>query len=132
MAGTCLLPDALNLAVMAVTKIMNKVIHAYVSALALKCLHKQNKCTRVHCPRMLMWCSLLLLAVITAINMHAVHVNLPCTCLQTREILLDRSYAKHTCDAVAYFKFKLNCTILCHKLSSLVPKPFLTFVAVKD
>ena len=40
----------------------------------------------MHCPRMLMWCSLLLLAAITAINVHAVHVNLLCMCLQTREI----------------------------------------------
>ena len=36
----------------------------------------------VHCPRMLMWCSLLLLVVITVINVCAVHANLLCRCLQ--------------------------------------------------
>ena len=40
-----------------------------------------NKHTRVHCPRMLVWCSLLLLVVIAAINVHAVHANLLCKCL---------------------------------------------------
>ena len=45
-----------------------------------------NKHTLVHYPRMLMWCSLLSLAAIIAINVQAALVNLSCKCLQTHEI----------------------------------------------
>ena len=55
---------------------MNKIINVYVPALALNFLCMHNKRTSVHCPRMLVWYSLLLLVAVTAINMHALHTNL--------------------------------------------------------
>ena len=69
---------------------LNKGNDVFVSALALNRLRMHNKRMRVprrvYCPRMLVWCSLLLLVAITAINVHAVHANLLYRCLQTREI----------------------------------------------
>ena len=57
-----------------------------MSALALNRSHMHNKHMHVHCPRMLMWCSLQSLMAIKAICVCAVQANLSCRCLQTREI----------------------------------------------
>ena len=65
---------------------MNKVINVFVSTLALNHLLMHNKCMRVHCPTIFVWCSLLLLVAITAINVCVVHANYSCRCLQTHEI----------------------------------------------
>ena len=54
----------------------NKEIKVFVSELALNHLHMHNKHTCVHCPRILVWCSVLLLMAITAINVCAVHANI--------------------------------------------------------
>ena len=48
----------------------NKVANVYVSALALNCLCMHM---RVYCLKIPMWCSLLLLVLITVINVCAVH-----------------------------------------------------------
>ena len=95
----------------------------FVSASALNRLHIHNKCTRVHCPRMLVWCSLLLLVAIKAINVCAVHANFSWKCLQTREIFKNTysiGVTKYTCvicaasslnQAVPYFMAYLRtCT----------------------
>ena len=91
----------------------NKIINVFVSALASNLLRMHNKRTSVHCPRMLMWCSLLLLVAITAIKVHAVHSNFLCRSLQTCETIkiLDRSYKIHKCDLLSCFKFKSSCTV---------------------
>ena len=88
----------------------DKVINVYVSALTLNRLCMQNKRTHVHCPRTFVWYSLLLLVMVIAINVCAVHANLSCRCLQTHEIfkILDRSY---TCDAPVCFKYKSSCNV---------------------
>ena len=72
-----------------------------------------NKRTHVHCPTMLMWCSLLSFTVITAINAHAVYANLSYNVYKHVGFskILDRSYEIRACDAFTCFKFKLNCTI---------------------
>ena len=57
---------------MAATNIIDKYS---VSGLALNRLCMHNIRTRVHCRRMLVWCSLLSLVVITAINVYAVHAK---------------------------------------------------------
>ena len=79
-----------------------------------------NKCKYVHCSRMLMWCSLLLLVAITVINMCALHTNVLCRCLQMRKILKNtqQELQNTMCDALACFKIKSSCTV-----SLIIVKP---------
>ena len=75
-----------------------KVINVFVSALDLNRLRMHNEFMHIHCPIMLMWCSLLLLVVIKEINTCAVHTNFSCKCLQTREIFKDtQQELQNTC-----------------------------------
>ena len=84
----------------------NKVIKVFV----LNHLHMHNECMHVHCPAMLVWCSLLFLVPITTINMRALHPVVQMSSYKHAKFykIHDRSYEIHMCDALACFKFKLS------------------------
>ena len=110
-AKTCLSQDTFILSVMAVTKIIG--IRFLVSALALNaCVCIICKCTRVCCPRMLVW-YILLLVVITTINMHALHANAHAGVYKYTSFKNTQQESQNTCvcDVLACLMFKFNCTI---------------------
>ena len=64
-------------------------------------MHNKRTHAHVHYPRMLVWCSSLSLAAITAINVHAALANLSCRCLHTCEIFKNIQQElrnTHVCD----------------------------------